>query len=112
MFDLSPALANPVGLPSFEWVSNGAALPLLKINFPDGKSSDLANLKHFAIAPAGRNEDSAKVDNCIYDGYLTNEKNVYITLTGGCAHSKSFEVHEHSKKMLSHKFVASWSVMT
>ena len=92
-FNIFPtAFANPVGLPSFEWVSNGAALPLLKINFPDGKGSDFANLRHFEIIPAGRNEDPAKVDNCIYDGYLTNEKNVYVTLTGGCAHSKSFEV--------------------
>ena len=86
-------------MPSFEWVSNGASLPQLKINFPDGKGADFANLKHFKIAPAGRNEDPSMVDDCIYDGYLTKEKNVYITLTGGCAFSSSFEVnHFHISK--------------
>ena len=71
---------------------HSGALPLLKITFPDGKEDDFAVLKHFDIIPVGRNEDPATKDNCIYDGYLTNEKNVYVTLTGGCAYSDSFEV--------------------
>ena len=73
---------------------------MLKINFPDGKESDFANLKHFDIIPAGRNEDPSKVDSCIYDGYLTNEKNVYVTVTGGCAYSKSFEVKLLSSEIM------------
>jgi len=87
------ALGSPTDLPSFKWVSDGSsALPLLKITFPDGNEDDFAVLKHFDIIPTGRNEDPATVNNCIYDGYLTNEKDVYVTLTGGCAYSETFDV--------------------
>jgi hypothetical protein len=87
------ALGSSADLPSFEWVDDASsALPLLKITFPDGNEDDFAVLKHFDIIPTGRNEDPATVDNCIYDGYLTNENNVYVTLTGGCVCSKTFDV--------------------
>ena len=93
MIVLFLCLAFGAGLPSFEWADDhSGALPLLKITFPDGKEDDFAVLKHFDIIPVGRNQDPAKKDNCIYDGYLTNEKEVYVTLTGGCAYSDSFDV--------------------
>ena len=93
---LNLVLGNPLGLPSFEWVSHdnhSSTIPLLKIRFPDGQDDDFAILKHFNVIPVGRNEDPLTVDTCIYDGYFANEKDVYVTLTGGCAFSKSFEVN-------------------
>jgi hypothetical protein len=34
------------------------------------------------------------VDPCIFEGWLQNESNVYVTLTGGCPYEDSFEVNE------------------
>ena len=72
--------------------TGSSELPALKINFNDGGEPDVAVLSRFDVAPAGRNEDPSMVDSCIYDGFLTNEDKVYVTLTGGCAGSSSFEV--------------------
>ena len=72
--------------------TGSSELPALKINFNDGGEPDVAVLSRFDIVPAGRNEDPSMVDSCIYDGFLINEDKVYVTLTGGCAGSSSFEV--------------------
>ena len=83
-------------LPAFSWVHDSVedkqAVPLLRITFPDGAEDDFAVLRNFNLIPVGRNERAEQVDNCIYDGHLTNEENVYVTVTGGCAGSKTFEV--------------------
>jgi hypothetical protein len=68
------------------------ASPLLRISFPDGVEDDFAVLRPYNPIPFGRNEPASSRSKCIYDGYLTNEENVYVTVTGGCAGSKSFRV--------------------
>ena len=39
----------------------------------------------------GRDEREEDVDKCIYDGYLMNEKDVYVTMAG-CINSDNFQV--------------------
>ena len=46
--------------------------------------------------PVGADERAEEVDNCIYDGYLMNEKDVYVTMAG-CANSDNFQVKIHNK---------------
>ncbi len=79
-------------LPSFYWEKANARqfYPLLKISFPDG-SEDYAVLNAFNPIPLGRDEHEEDVDNCIFDGYLMNEKDVYVTMAG-CADSNTFQV--------------------
>jgi hypothetical protein len=80
-------------LPSFSWekVNSRQHYPMLKINFPDG-SEDYAVLSQFNPIPLGRDEQEEDVDKCIYDGYLANEKDVYVTMTG-CINSNNFQVN-------------------
>jgi len=79
-------------LPSFSWEKANArqSNPLLKITFPDG-SEDYAVLNAFNPIPLGSDEHEEDVDNCIYNGYLMNEKDVYVTMAG-CADSNTFQV--------------------
>ena len=79
-------------MPSFSWekVNSRQHYPMLKISFPDG-SEDFAVLNTFNPIPLGDGEREEDVDNCIYEGYLMNEKDVYITMTG-CASSDNFQV--------------------
>ena len=79
-------------LPSFSWekVNSRQAVPLLRITFPDG-SDDYAVLKSFNPIPLGRDEREEDVDKCIFEGYLMNEKDVYVTLAG-CVNSDTFQV--------------------
>lgn len=74
--------------PTFEWIRTTD--PVLKITFPNGVS-DLAVLKTFNPIPLQTFERQEDVDACIYDGYLVNEENVYVTVTG-CAQTNNFNV--------------------
>jgi hypothetical protein len=62
----------------------------LKITFPDG-SEDTAVLKRFNPIPAGPNEREEDVDPCIFDGYLRQEDDSYVTVTG-CPLTGNFDV--------------------
>jgi len=48
-------------------------------------------LKSFNPIPVGCDEREEDVDNCIYDGYLMNEQDVYVTMAG-CVDSNTFQV--------------------
>jgi hypothetical protein len=37
-------------------------------------------------------ESDESVDDCIFTGFLRNESNVAVTLTGGCPFDNTFEV--------------------
>jgi hypothetical protein len=90
---LSLGLPTHDGHPSFEWMgqfSSSEAL-LLKITFPDSGEDDVAVLKRFNPIPVGPQERSEDIDNCIFHGYLLNEKDVYVTVTG-CPESKDLQV--------------------
>ena len=80
-------------LPSFVWIGDvqSEEVPLLKITFPDGGDDDFALLQHFNPIPIGPTERSETVDSCIFHGYLLNEKDVYVTITG-CPISNSYQV--------------------
>ena len=82
-------------LPIFTWQNDPlATVPLLKISFPDGSKDDFAVLRTYNPVPLGPTERAEDVDSCIYDGYLQDEKDVYVTLTG-CANSHNFQVNKH-----------------
>jgi len=72
-------------VPSFEWVSTDS----LKINYPNG-NADFADLKQYNPIPVGPNERAESVDPCIFNGYLKEESNVYITLAG-CPFTNNFQ---------------------
>jgi hypothetical protein len=93
----------PVALPSFSWEHETSRLvPLMKINFPDG-SEDFAVLQTYNPIPVGADERAEEVDNCIYDGYLMNEKDVYVTMAG-CANSDNFQIQFSSKRLNNYMF--------
>ena len=79
--------------PTFTWLKDPSStgVPPLQIDFHDGGIDDIALLSPFNPIPQGPTERSEEIDPCIYDGYLQNEKEVYVTLTG-CPMSESFQV--------------------
>ena len=80
-------------LPSFSWErvsSRQTSMPIMKITYPHG-TEDYAILQRYNPIPQGRDELEEDIDQCIFDGYLLNEKDVYVVMTG-CPHSDSFEV--------------------
>ena len=89
------AVSGQGQLPSFSWekANTRQYYPLLKISFPDG-SEDFAVLKSYNPIPVGRDEREEDVDNCIYNGYLMNEQDVYVTMAG-CVDSNTFQVMPH-----------------
>ena len=64
----------------------------MAIHFHDGKPDDIALLQPINPIPKGENEDEDSIDKCIFAGHLLLEKNVRVTLTGGCPFEDSFEV--------------------
>ena len=81
-------------LPSFSWErvsSRQTSLPSLKITLPNGME-DYAILQRYNPIPQGHDELEEDIDQCIFDGYLLNEKDVYVTMVG-CLNSDSFEVN-------------------
>jgi hypothetical protein len=74
--------------PTFSWIQKPE--PVLAITYPNGLS-DVAVLKNYNPIPVQSNERQEDIDTCIYDGYLSNEIDVYVTLTG-CAHTDTFNV--------------------
>jgi len=84
------------GVPTFEWAQDEVSpdgVPLLSINFHDGRKNDVAILKRFNPIPEGKNEREEDIDNCIFDGFLRDEDKVYVTLTGGCPFEDTFDVN-------------------
>ena len=80
-------------LPSFTWQrvsSRQTAIPSIKITFPDG-TEDFAVIQHYNPIAQGRDEQEEDIDQCIFDGYLLNEKDVYVTVTG-CPNADNFGV--------------------
>jgi len=64
---------------------------MLKVTFPNGEE-DIAALKRYNPIPIGPNERAEDVDQCIFDGYLSQEEAVYVTVTG-CPSSGNFDVN-------------------
>jgi hypothetical protein len=82
-------------VPTFTWLEDQFSpdgIPLLSINFHDGKPNDVAILKQFNPIPRQRKEREENIDKCIFNGYLRDESTVYVTLTGGCPFDKTFDV--------------------
>jgi hypothetical protein len=80
--------------PSFTWSedeTSGDGIPFLIVNFPEGEI-DAAILKRFNPIPMRPDESDQDIDNCIFEGFLEKESSVYVTVTGGCPFSNSFEV--------------------
>jgi hypothetical protein len=83
---------NENKLPSFTWLNEESpfGVALLKIRFPDGGSDEIVLLRKFNPIPVGANERAESVDECIYKGFLSQEKS-HVTITG-CAKSDNFQV--------------------
>ena len=64
----------------------------MAIHFHDGRPDDIALLKLFNPIPKGANEDEESIDKCIFSGKLLLEKDVSVTLTGGCPFEDTFDV--------------------
>jgi len=94
-------------VPSFSWIPESGSsegVPHLAIHFNDGKPDDIAVLKRFNPIPRGANEREEDIDQCIFNGYLLFESDVYVTLTGGCPFEDSFEIQFRSKRLPNHMF--------
>lgn len=83
-------------VPGFEWdqyfhdQKNGEEEKLI-ITFPDDGPEDFAILKHSNPIPKTNGTgDEDPIDDCIYTGYLMNERDVPITVVG-CALGNTFE---------------------
>ena len=66
-------------------------VPLLRIRFQDGKADDFAVLKSFNPIPQHALEREEDIDACIYEGFLMNEADSFVTVTG-CPHSSNIQV--------------------
>lgn len=82
--------------PQFTWL-RAQPQPLLKVTFQDGQE-DIAVLKRYNPIPVGPNEREENVDQCIFDGYLSDEKDVYVTVTG-CPFTGNFDVQLRSERL-------------
>ena len=88
-------LASANTVPTFTWLedrSSESGVPLLAVDFHDGKPDDVAILKQFNPIPMQAHEREEDIDNCIFNGHLRDEPNVHVTLTGGCPFDKNFDV--------------------
>jgi len=92
--------------PTFTWLQDSFSphgIPHLEVDFHDGQDADVVNLKKFN--PFVRQaEEKGNIDGCIFTGYLRNESDVYVTLTGGCPFSKTFDITMRSQRTLSFMF--------
>jgi len=95
------ATCHGSGVPTFSWLQK--PLTVLHITYPNGLT-DFAVLKSFNPIPAQSFERQEDIDSCIFDGYLTNEKDVYVTVTG-CAHTDTFNVQFRSQHLDHHMFM-------
>ena len=67
-------------------------VPLLRVRFPDGiADDDFVVLMPYNPIPQGRLERAEDMDPCIFQGFLQNEKDSAVTLTG-CSLSDNFQV--------------------
>jgi hypothetical protein len=90
--------------PTFTWLEERSedGIPLLEIRFAnnddedvedvEGDSSDFAVLSRYNPIPVELDESRSPVDQCIFKGFLLNEPNAQVALTGGCPGDNSFDV--------------------
>jgi len=70
--------------------------PVLRITFPDGLEDEFVELNYNNPIPQSHLERAEDVDPCLFDGYLSNEKDVYVTVTG-CPETGTFNVSNSNK---------------
>jgi hypothetical protein len=94
-------------LPSFVWQNEESpfGVPILKIKFYDGGDDDSALLRKYNPIPMGPMERSDSVDDCIYNGFLSKESDVHVTVTG-CAMSNNFQVKLNKSNRGLHSYAA------
>ena len=82
-------------VPTFNWQKEGFSpegVPLLTVNFHDGKPSDVVIFKQLNPIARQASESEDKIDRCIFAGFLRHESTADVVLTGGCPFEDSFEV--------------------
>ena len=74
--------------PTFLLESGGpgiGSLPSLTIVYPDGGSSDAADLIAYNPIPQSPAEAPEDIEPCIYSGYLRKDPSVAVTVTASCS---------------------------
>jgi len=82
-------------VPEFSWSSEGCSssgVAHLSVKFPGSSTADVAILTPANPIPKQPDELHEDVDRCIFSGFLQNEQDSQITITGGCPFENSFEV--------------------
>ena len=82
-------------IPTFTWQKerfSPEGVPLLTVNFHDGKPADVVIFKQLNPIERQESESEDKIDRCIFGGLLRDESTAYVVLTGGCPFEDSFEV--------------------
>ena len=93
VFSLS--VDSTANVPKFSWSQEGCSrdgIAHLNVVFPDSDITDIAILSPANPIPRQAEELDQDVDNCIFSGFLRDEPDSVITLTGGCPFEDSFEV--------------------
>ena len=94
MIEISFEVEARESTPTFTWLNERSptGIPLLEIKFPDTGEIDVAVLNRYNPIPVEIDETRSEVDECIFKGFLKNELNAQVALTGGCPGDKSFDV--------------------
>ena len=86
---------STANVPKFSWSQEGCSrdgIAHLNVIFPDSDITDIAILSPANPIPRQAEELDQDVDNCIFTGFLRDEPDSVITLTGGCPFEDSYEV--------------------
>lgn len=81
--------------PKFTWSQEDCSrsgIAHLNVEFPDSDIIDVAILMPANPIPKQADEREEDVDRCIFSGFLRDEPDSLVTLTGGCPFEDSFEV--------------------
>ena len=78
-------------VPIFTWDKenlSGFGIPLLNVQYPNGETEVI----HLKRSEEGFNQSGANENICIFNGYLENDPNSMVLLSGGCPFSDNFDV--------------------
>ena len=81
--------------PKFSWSTDECSrsgVAHLNVVFPDSGVADVAVLTFSNPIPPQAGELDDDVDGCIFSGFLRDEPDSLVTLTGGCPFEDTFEV--------------------
>jgi hypothetical protein len=83
-------------VPGFVWEDKASenGIPLLRVHFPGGEADDFAVLSRYNPIPQGLLEREEEIDGCIFEGFLLNEKDASVTVTG-CPYTGNMQARKY-----------------